>query len=207
MTDRELLERIAAKDSQSFKVFYDRYCNLLNGWAYSRLNDREAASDVMQEFWAYVWLTPQSIRPDETDSVKHYLVRNVSFRILKYFHKQSVKIEIADDELVARQIPVLSYTHVQEEVDAKEIQQLIDDVLLTLPILSRQIYELRCIKDFSVKETASKLGVAESTVRNGLSSVVSTLRNEVTLRYETSGSGKLKALLPLLTLLGCGVNG
>lgn len=202
MTDRELLERIAEKDSQSFKVLYDRYCNLLNGWAYSRLNDREVASDVMQEFWAYIWLMPQNIRPDETDSVKRYLVQNVSFRILKYFHKQSVKFEIADDELVAGQISELSYTHVQEEMNAKEIQQLIDDVLQTLPILSRRIYELRCIKDLSVKETASKLGVAESTVRNGLSSVVSTLRNEVSLRYETTDSSdKLKALLPLLIYL------
>ena len=201
MTDRELLDRIAEKDSQSFKVLYDRYCDLLNGWAYSRLNDRDAASDVMQEFWAYLWLTPQNIRPDENDSAKRYLLQNVSFRILKYFHKQSVKLEISDDELVAAQIPVLSYTHVQEEMNAKEIQQLIDDVLRTLPVLSRQIYELRCINDLSVKETASTLGVAESTVRNGLSSVVSTLRNEVTLRYEISGSGKLKILLPLFIWL------
>ena len=201
MTDRELLDRIAEKDSQSFKVLYDRYCDLLNGWAYSRLNDRDAASDVMQEFWAYLWLTPQNIRPDENDSAKRYLLQNVSFRILKYFHKQSVKLEITDDELVAAQIPVLSYTHVQEEMNAKEIQQLIDDVLRTLPVLSRQIYELRCINDLSVKETASTLGVAESTVRNGLSSVVSTLRNEVTLRYEISGSGKLKILLPLFIWL------
>jgi RNA polymerase sigma-70 factor (ECF subfamily) len=202
MTDRELLERIAEKDSESFKVLYDRYCDLLNGWAYSRLNDREAAADVMQEFWASIWLTPQNIRPDENDSAKYFLVRNVSFRILKYFHKKCNKLEITDDKLIAEQIPVLSYTHIQEEMNAREIQQLIDDVLAKLPLLSRQIYELRCIRDLSVKETASKLGVAQSTVRNGLSSVVSTLRSELTtMHYETHNSDKLKFLLPLLILL------
>jgi RNA polymerase sigma-70 factor (ECF subfamily) len=189
------------EDARSFKVFYDRYCDLLNGWAFSRLRNREAAADIMQEFWASIWLKPKNIRPDDQGSAKRYLLRNVSFRILKYFHKQSVKREIMGDERVTGQMPELSYSHVQEEMNAKEIQQLLDEVLGTLPALSQQIYELRRVMNFSVKETASTLRVAESTVRNGLSSVVSTLRNEVMLRYGTSNTGKLKALLPLLIWL------
>lgn len=198
MTDRELLEHILQKNSTSFRTLYDRYCNLLNGWTYSRLRDKEVTADIMQEFWASIWMAPQNIRPDENGSAKQFMLQNVSFRILKYFHKQSVRIEVPNEEVISGQIQALSYTHVQEDISVKEIQQLVDDVLRYLPALHRQIYELRCLSDLSVKETASKLGIAESTVRNGLSTVRLSLRKKLILSYEGGKTDKFNILLPLL---------
>lgn len=201
MTDQELLENIAQKDPSSFKALYDRYSDTLNGWAYSRIKDREATADLMQEFWASLWLNPQNMRPDEEGSVRRFLLQNVSFRILKYFHKQSVSVEIANDEIVAGQIQSLSYNHVQEEMDEKEIRRLIDGVLETLPVLQRRIYELRCMEQRSVKETASILEISESTVRNGLSAARSVLREKV-VNYQAGTSGGVNmALIWLLFLL------
>ena len=182
-------------------MLYERHCDRLNGWACSRLG-KVAAEDVMQEFWASVWIKPQQIRCDEQGAARNSMLQVVTFRILKYVHKQSRQLEIADDELVVGQIPFISYTHVQEELDAKEIQQLIDRIMEGLPELARKIYEARCRQNKSVKETARQLGIAESTVRNNLSAILMRLRRELVVQYEIGGDAdKFKLLLALIFLL------
>jgi RNA polymerase sigma-70 factor (ECF subfamily) len=201
MTDLELMERIAKKDAISFRELYVRYHKPLSGWANSRLRNWDATADLMQEFWADVWISPQLIRTDDAGICRNSLMKNVSFRILRYFHKQYNLLEIADDNLISERMAQLSYTHIDEEINAKEIQQFIDNLLEEMPVLARRIVELRLYQNMSVKETASTLKVAESTVSNNLSSVLSTLRHEVTLMCDTGHTDKLKVLLPLLIWL------
>jgi len=201
MTDQELLEQIAEKDSGAFRELYLRYHKLLSGWTNSRVRDWDVTADLMQEFWAEVWISPKLIRVDDAGMCRKSLIKNVSFRILRYFHKQCNRPEIANDRIISEQITQLSYTHIDEEMNATEIQQFIDSLLQKMPELARRIVELRLYQNKSIKETAQTLGVAESTVSNNLSSVLSTVRSELTLRYETGDSGKLKAVLPLLMWL------
>lgn len=201
MTDKELLERVAEKDAAAFRELYFRYQKLLAEWAYSRLKDWDATADLIQDFWAEVWLDPLIIRTDDAGICRNSLLKNVSFRILRSFRKQLHCPEIADDEVIAAQVAQLSYTHIDEEISAKEIQQFIDQLLEKVPLLAKRIVELRLYRNLSVKDTAVTLGVAESTVSNNLSSVLATLRQELTLRYETAGAEKLKTILPFLLLL------
>jgi len=201
MTDQELLEQIAGKDARSFRELYLRYHKLLSGWTNSRVRNWDVTADLMQEFWADVWISPKLIRVDDAGMSRKSLMKNVSFRVLRYFHKQCSRPEIAVDGLVVAQLAQLSYTHINEEMNATEIQQFIDNLLQKAPELARRIVELRLYQNRSIKETARTLGVAESTVSNNLSAVLSTLRSELTLHYEAGDSGKLKALLPLLLWL------
>ena len=201
MTDQELLEQIAGKDAKSFRELYLRYHELLSGWTNSRVRNWDVTADLMQEFWADVWISPKLIRVDDAGMSRKSLMKNVSFRILRYFHKQSNRPEIANDSLISEQLAQLSYTHIDEEMNATEIQQFIDSLLQKVPALARRIVELRLSQNRSIKETARTLGVAESTVSNNLSAVLSTLRSELDLHYEAGDSGKLKALLPLLMWL------
>ncbi len=201
MTDKELLEQVAEKDAAAFRELYFRYQKLLAEWAYSRLKDWDVTADLMQDFWAEVWLDPRIIRTDDAGMCRNSLLKNVSFRILRSFRKQLHCPEIADDEVIAAQVAQLSYTHIDEEISAKEIQQFIDQLLEKVPLLAKRIVELRLYRNLSVKDTALTLGVAESTVSNNLSSVLATLRQELTLRHETAGAEKLKTILPFLLLL------
>jgi RNA polymerase sigma factor (sigma-70 family) len=203
MTDRELLERIAAKDDNAFRVLYERYERLFYNWALSRLGDYDIACEVAQNFWISVWTSPTDIRTNDGGSAKDYLLRRLTFRILKQLQREMNRMEIPDEALIEQRLPDLTYTHVNEALDMKEVLLFIDEILKKLPPLPRRIYRLRYIDNRSVTETATVLSVSEKTVRNGLSSALSTLRRELTLHYETSGPDKLRALLPfLLFLLG-----
>ncbi len=201
MTDRDLLEQIAGKDETAFKMLYDRYRRLFFGWTFSRLNDEDAACDVTQDFWMEVWNTAASIPSNSAGIAKDYLLRQLSFRIIDYLRVQCKRLEITDEILLQQKVGVLSYTHVQEDLNYKELQRIIDDILRDLPPLIQKVYELRCVRNLSAKETAELLGVAESTVYNSLSFAVSVLRKELILQYETGNADKLKTILPFLLLL------
>ncbi|MBP1615909.1 MAG: polymerase sigma factor [Bacteroidetes bacterium] len=201
MTDRELLDRIAEKDAKAFDVLYNRYERLFYRWVFSRLNDYDAACDVTQIFWIGVWTLPTGIQVNEHGSAKDYLLRNLTFRILKQVQKEASKMEISNENLLGQQVDHLTYTHISEDLYVKEILHLMDEILRNLPPLTRKIYELRHVEHRSVKETAEALSISEKTVRNGLSSALSTLRQELNLMYETGHSDKLKVLIPLLIYL------
>ena len=200
MTDKELLERVAEKDAAAFRALYFRYQKLLSEWAWTRLRDWDATADLMQDFWTEVWLDPRFVRWDDSGVCRHSLLKNVSFRVLRFFRKQLNRPEIADDSVIAAQMSRLAYTHINEEISAKEIQQFIDRLLEKAPLLARRIAELRLYRNLSVRDTAATLGVAESTVSNNLSSLMATLRQEVSLRY-AGNTDKLKLLLPVVVLL------
>jgi len=201
MTDQELLDRIAEKDAKAFDVLYNRYERLFYRWVFSRLNDYDAACDITQIFWIAVWTSPTGIQVNEQGSAKDYLLRNLTFRILKQVQKEANKMEISNENLLGKQVENLTYTHISEDFYVKEILHLMDEILKNLPPLTRKIYELRHVEHRSVKETAEALSISEKTVRNGLSSALSTLRQELNLMYETGHSDKLKVLIPLLIYL------
>lgn len=195
MTDKQLLEQISQKNSQSFRVLYDRYRRLFFGWVYSRLNDVDASSDLTQDFWIGVWSAPNKIRCDDVGSAKNWLLRHLSFQIMDYFRTQCRRLEITDEVLLQQKMSTLVYTHIQEEIDFEELQKLIDGILQELPPIIQKIYELRCVQHLSAKETAKALGIAESTVYNNLSTTLSTLRKELSLQYNAGDADKLKTLL------------
>lgn len=201
MTDRELLDKIATKNAKAFEVLYDRYERLFYRWAFSRLNDYDAACDVTQNFWIAVWTSPEGTQVNKAGSAKDYLLRNLTFRILKYVQRKINQIEIPDEKLIEQRMPDLSYTHISEDLYVKEILQLMDEILKNMPPLTRRIYELRHVEHRSVKDTAETLSISEKTVRNGLSSALFTFRHKLNLMYETGHSDELKTLLPLLIWL------
>ena len=202
MTDRQLLEQIAEKDDKAFRTLYERYRRLFFKWTFSRLNDEDAACDVTQDFWLEVWSSAANMPCNDDGMAKDYLLRRLSFRIIDHLRVQCKRLEITDDVLLQQKIGVLCYTHVQEDIDYRDLQQLIDSILHDLPPLIQKVYQLRCVRNLSAKETAQTLGIAESTVYNSLSSAISTLRKELTLQYETGNAEKLKLFLLLMMLWG-----
>ena len=181
-------------------MLYNRYERLFYQWCFSRLNDPDTTAEVVQNFWIDVWKYPKEIKPNNQGSAKNYLLKGLTFRILKHIQREMNRLEIPDEALIEQQIPDLSYTHVSEDLYVKEILEILDTIVQNLPPLTRQIYQLQYIENLSVEETAKRLSINEKTVRNRLSSAIATIRQELPLAYDISGAGKLKTLLPFLLL-------
>jgi len=183
ISDKELLEAIGEKDEKAFNEFYKRYSPLLYEWMYNRIGTAEATDDALQNFWSNFWLNPTMIKTDTKGSSKKFLFHFYTYRVLDYFRKINNKNRLfssgtdpdGDDDYDN----TLSYTHVLEELQAKEIHQIIDETISHLPELTRKIFEYRWEMNYSVKETAEQLQIDEKTVYNRMFRTLDEIRSQL----------------------------
>ncbi len=179
--DKELLEKIAKKNESAFNEFYKKYAPLLYKWVYNRIGNYEACNEVTQDFWSNFWVNPQTIKTNEEGSAKNFLLHFFTYRILDYLrtHKKRENI-IASDWEFDNLSETLNYSHILEEIHEKEIYKVIDEILETLPDLTKEIFICRMEKSYSVKETANHLNIDEKTVYNRSFDALKTIRSKVT---------------------------
>lgn len=189
MSDNHLLDAIAARSQKAFNDFYEKYASLLYQWAYNRTKNIEVTNEITQIFWENIWLNPAVIKTDETDSAKNFLLRYFTFRILDYFKSNDSKFysEVYASDYLSDEANQLSYTHILEELEIKDIHRLLDTILSELPEISRQIFEMRWKMGYSVRETAEKLQIDEKSVYNRYSWVLSIVRSRVASLYLKHG--------------------
>jgi RNA polymerase sigma factor (sigma-70 family) len=194
MTDQELLEEIGKGNSDAFTVLYNKYWRLLYVWSTKRIFDREAVLDLQQNVWADIWLKPEMIKTNAEGSAKSILLGFVSYRILDFFKKKnSLVLQTLESEFFESN-EKLSYSHVFEELEVKEIHVLMDEIIKKLPEIAQEIYILSERKNLSVQEIAERLSIKEETVRRRLTWINSILRSEVSKCYLDSANTLLLVL-------------
>lgn len=202
-SDRELLEAIADRDEKAFNEFYKRYSFLLYKFALNRMGNTDASNDVGQEFWSNLWLKPQNIRTNDMGSAKNFLLSFYTYRILDYLRSPNQKEKAIDSEEELTSLEnSLSYSHILEEIEEKEIHTLIDKVIEGLPELTRDIFVHRWKEQHSIKETASHFEVDEKTVYNRTFVALTAIRGKVKdMLADPSTISDPKTLLKLVILL------
>lgn len=181
MCDKELLERIENKDINAFNQFYNKYWRLIYRWTSNRIGDREQVKDILQNYWIDIWTKPSIIKVDQQNSAKNILLGFISFRILDFFKRKEVVA--LSDILCTEDALENSYCHVWEELEMKEVHSIINNILMEIPSLDRDIYLLREVENNSVREISQKLSVTEETVRRKLALTNKVLQQKLSKYY------------------------
>lgn len=178
--DQVLIERIIMKDSASFYEFYSRYASLLYKWAYNRVGSEEITEEITQEFWAQFWLNPAQIKTNCSGNAKNYLLHFFTYRVLDYIRSNLGKKALAaiGDDMDSLSQNMI-YTHISEEIEAKEIHDLIDEIISTLPELTQKVFNHRWRDDLSTEETAQLLEIDEKAVYNRMHTAINVVREKV----------------------------
>ncbi|WP_310554521.1 sigma-70 family RNA polymerase sigma factor [Flavobacterium sp.] len=202
-SDKELLEKIAHKNEIAFNEFYKNYSVLLYKWAYNRIGNYEVCNEVTQEFWSSFWINPDIIKTNEEGSAKNFLLHFFTYRILDYLRANNKRNKsMANDWEYDNLESTLSYSHILEEIHEKEIHTLIDEILDTLPALTKEVFICRLKKNYSIEETAAYLNIKKKTVYNRSVSGLKTIRTKVNeINLENQGLDNQTALLKLIVLL------
>jgi RNA polymerase sigma factor (sigma-70 family) len=193
-SDKELLEGIQQKDPQAFTALYNKYWRLLYSWSMRRIGDRSIVQDLMQNVWAEIWQNPTCIKVNSEGSAKSILLGFVSYRILDFFKKKELLVFHSEEWGEYEGDEALSYTHVIEDVQVKEIQACINAVLEKLPKLARDIYCMSEVEQLSDEEVAHRLLITTETVRRRKAWTNNFIRKEVG-KYSMEGSNLLIVLL------------
>lgn len=179
-SDQELLVLLADGDHAAFAEVYDRYWNGLYHTAFGILRQGDVAQDIVQEVFIDLWNRRQAAR---VQSLKPYLHQAARFQVLKAI--RAGKVDQSFYERVARVTARISDA---DPVQFKELQEIINGLLESLPDNCREVFRLSREERLTYAEIAQRLDISVKTVEKRMS---------LALRHFRAG---LNGSLPLLIL-------
>lgn len=201
ISDKELLEAIASKDTVAFRVFYDRYVQLLHIWALKRTGDSDIANDIVQNFWINFWINPSVIKVDDKGMARSFLMHYFSYRIFDYLRSAAAQI-LGDEGMMDNLKETANYSHIMEDLEVSEILEAINQVLTELPITTQEIFSLLWEQGSSVKEVAKQYGVSEKVIRMRYRKTLFAIRTKMqTMQSDDTTLQRASTLLSLFIYL------
>ncbi len=162
-----------------FKTYYKPLCN----YAYSFLNDRDEAEEVVQAAFIGVWDKRHSI--EIQTSMKSYLYRMVRNACLNVIKHVKVKKAHANYQMAGGE-PV--HEEVSQSVLSSELEEKIHSATKTLPEQCRIVFQLSRFEKLKYSEIAEQLDISVKTVENHMGKALKIMR------------AQLKDYLPLLLI-------
>lgn len=173
LTDSELLSLLRDGNEEAFNQIYRRFKHPLIKYATKFIKDIEIANDAVQEVFIGVYQNSQILTIKS--SLKSYLFSAVRYRLLTVISHEKIKNNYR--EAVAN-IPQSS-TPTDQNLQLKELTNLIECGIKKMPGRMREIFELRGNHYLTQKEIADRLGIAENTVNNQVQRGLKKLRSTI----------------------------
>jgi RNA polymerase sigma-70 factor (ECF subfamily) len=162
-----------------FRTYYKPLCN----YAYSFLNDKDEAEEVVQSAFIGVWDKRSSI--EIQTSMKSYLYRMVRNSCLNVIKHSKVKMQHVRHEMAGGEP---TYENASQAVISSELEQKIREAMKELPEQCRLVFQLSRFEELKYSEIAGQLNISVKTVENHMGKALKIMREQ------------LKDYLPLLLI-------
>jgi RNA polymerase sigma-70 factor, ECF subfamily len=183
LSEKQVLETIQSGNESAFEMIFKAYYQPLCRYAYSFLEDKEEAEEVVQSAFITVWEKRKSI--DIQTSLKSYLYRMVRNGCLNVIKHEKVKQQHVAHELAVTEV---SYESVSQKVYATELEIKITEAMKALPDQCRLVFQLSRFEELKYQEIADQLKISVKTVENHMGKALKIMREQ------------LKEYLPLLLI-------
>jgi RNA polymerase sigma-70 factor (family 1) len=170
--DADLLQAIKQDDEAAFKVLYDRYWEDLYLKACRRV-DKDEAKDLVQEVMTTLWKRRKEIYAHEDGNISRYLHTAVKYQVISHYAHTTA--EIRNSGL----FELLSGHVFTNEVETKELGELIEKEIGRLPARMQQIFRMSRQDDLAIADIAQQLNLSEQTVKNQLSEALKRIKASI----------------------------
>jgi RNA polymerase sigma-70 factor, ECF subfamily len=177
----QLLLTLQAGDITAFEMIFKTYYQSLCNYAYSFVQDRDEAEEIVQSTFLSIWEKRDNLSIHT--GVKPYLyamVRNASLNVLKH---EKIKQQHAAVEMAVAERSAESVTRT---VMASELEERIYKAMNKLPEQCRLVFKLSRFEELKYAEIADQLNISIKTVENQMGKALKIMREQ------------LKDYLPLL---------
>lgn len=174
-TDINLLQMLAGDDQAAFTELYRRYWKPLYITAYGILQERSVAEDVVQDVFSSLWRRRREL---SIRSPKAYLQQATRFRVFK-----AISTGKTDANFQERLTEVSRDMIAESPLMAKELQQLLQKLIGSLPDDQQMILRLSREEDLTYKDIAFKLGISVKTVEKKISRSLRHIRSGLNDSY------------------------
>ena len=178
------IKALSEGDITVFEMIFRNYYQPLCNYAYTFLQDKEDAEEIVQSTFLLVWEKRDALAI--RTSVKPYLyamVRNACLNVLKH---QKVKQRFAGEEIAMAD---RSHDDVSQHVASNELELRIKVAMNELPEQCRMVFKLSRFEELKYAEIAEQLNISVKTVENHMGKALKIMREQ------------LKDYLPLILVL------
>ncbi len=160
--------KIKEGDEKSFELLFKALFNELCNYAIQYTADRFLAEEIVQDVFIKIWQNCEEITP--TKSIKSYIfqaVHNACINsIIQKKNKKNIhNVFLSDEswEIIQESAQIDSF--LLERLEAQDTEQIIKQIIRTLPTGCGEIFILSRFENRSNQEIAEQLNVSISTVR------------------------------------------
>jgi RNA polymerase sigma-70 factor, ECF subfamily len=161
-------------DVTAFEMLFRTYYQPLCHYAYSFLQDKEDAEEIVQSTFLMVWEKRDTLAI--RTSVRPYLyamVRNACLNVLKH---QKIKQKHAVE---AQAMADRSHDSVNQIVTSHELEYKIKEALEELPEQCRIVFKLSRFEELKYAEIADQLTISIKTVENHMGKALKIMREQL----------------------------
>lgn len=162
MTDSCLIKALKNEDKQAFQTLYDLHWKDLYKTAYARFRDKQDAEDSVQDIFIKIWEIRHTL--EITSSLKAYLQTALKFKIIRVLSRADLHQKTME-HLVYRMTEMQAT--ILDVMAASDLERTLSQAVGQFPENMQKIFILRS-EDYTVREIAEALGLAEQTVRNNV---------------------------------------
>ena len=174
LVEQQVFTALREGSESAFEMLFKTYYQPLCHYAYSFLNDKDEAEEVVQSAFITVWDKRQSI--EIQTSAKSYLYRMVRNACLNNIKHEKVKNAHAKHELAGGEP---AYEGASELLVSSELENRIMEALKILPEQCRLVFQLSRFEELKYAEIAEQLSISIKTVENHMGKALKIMRHQL----------------------------
>ncbi len=163
LTDEQLVLEMQNGKELAFQELYDRYAKHLYQYFYRRMwKDKEKSEDFVHDLFTKIIHNPDAF--DTTKSFKTWVFSVANNMTINEYKKQAVRQVVSNG--MEENLAVAHNTALDAELQDSMFKEALEKELEQLDEKHREVFELRHIQGFSIKEIADALDINEGTVKS-----------------------------------------
>jgi RNA polymerase sigma-70 factor, ECF subfamily len=174
LSEKQVLETLRQGNESAFEMIFRTYYQPLCRYAYSFLQDKEEAEEVVQSAFITIWEKRTTLSIET--SFKSYLYRMVRNTCLNVIKHEKVKQQHVAHELAVTEVAYEAVTH---KVQAAELETRISEAMKTLPEQCRLVFQLSRFEELKYQEIADQLNISVKTVENHMGKALKLMREQL----------------------------
>ncbi|HEC80783.1 MAG TPA: RNA polymerase sigma factor, partial [Firmicutes bacterium] len=172
-SDEELLERFISGNEEAFAKIVERHQTRVYNISYGIVRNRTIAEDITEETFIKLFLKAHTFKGlSKFTTWLHSIAANTAKNYLKTLKRRSLEVNIEDIVEIKNNI-----VGPEKNTEATILNERINQALRKLPDRQREVFIMRHINGFTVKETAEMLDISSGAVKANLSFALSKLRD------------------------------
>lgn len=175
--DRELIERLQARDADAMGDLYDRYGRLVYSMIYKVVRNEGVAEDLVQEAFLRIWNRIGAFDRDK-GALGPWVLTVARNRAIDYLRSMDGRLKQSAIELERIESPAV-FSDLEGQIDAVDKMKALKAAFEQLNPNQRMVIELAYFEGLSQTEMADRLKQPLGTVKTWVRSALSKLRQEI----------------------------